>query len=113
MSHNIRNGIKRILWTFMEVFNFSAETRLAIYRRSGGYCEAPGCKNKATSIHHLLHNTIQNRKNYGNDKIQSEENGKHVCEQCHINYPLWDRPYVDALRNKWPEKNSKLYKTTN
>jgi len=88
--------------------SFSLETRAFILKRDKKKCV--NCGAKATSIHHLIHNTVMNRRIYGNDKIQSAENGVCVCQQCHERYPLWDKPYVEALKIKWEQNNSKIKK---
>lgn len=55
------------------------------------------------SIHHVVANTILNRKLYG-DKIQSVENGVYVCQKCHDNHSLWDKELRKSLEKKWVER---------
>lgn len=89
---------------------FSEETRKAIFIRDNKQCVNCGEDNKfKLSFHHLIHNTIVNRKIYGDERIQSEENGVTACQQCHANYTTWDRALVAALKEKWKEfSKSKL-----
>lgn len=89
---------------------FSEEIRKEIFRRDGEKCVNCEEKNKfLLSFHHLIHNTKVERRNYGNERVQSAENGVTVCQQCHSNYTLWDRARVKTLRELWePFNQSKL-----
>lgn len=87
--------------------NFSPNTRKEIYKRDHNQCTNhtnDKCKvDVGLTIHHIVHNTILNRKLYGNKNIQSAENGVVLCIQCHTNYSLI--PFVNKKRkeliNKW------------
>lgn len=48
------------------------------------YCGEDGCYNQIHSIHHKLHNTVVNNKNYPYF-IQSPMNGIGLCLDCHTN----------------------------
>jgi len=71
---------------------FSTEVRERIYKRAGCQCENykdPKCMgNVGLSIHHIIHNTKTNNNHYGEENIQSEENGILLCDWCHNHYSM-------------------------
>lgn len=87
------------------MIKFPGPTRKDIYLSFEGKCGQCGRKDNL-QIHHLIHNTILNRKLFG-DRIQSKENGYLCCESCHSKYSLWDRKLVKQLKDKWNEESNK------
>ena len=83
---------------------FDESTRLDIVSKYAGRCV--NCRKPATEIHHLIANTKLNVRLYGQDKIQSAENGVCVCHQCHNKHSIWDK----NLKPIW-KQNSKLGRT--
>lgn len=77
---------------------FSDYTRGVIIIRD--QCRCVNCRKPATEIHHLIANTKLNVKLYGQDKIQSAENGVCVCKDCHNKHTLWDK----KLKPIWEQK---------
>ena len=59
--------------------------------------------NKGLELHHIVHNTIVNRKLYGNDNVQSEENGMPLCKYCHDNQAqfAWIQAIEAQNKAKW------------
>lgn len=84
---------------------FSKETRIKIFLKFNGRCGQCGSK-QALEIHHLIHNTIPNRKKYGDERVQGEDNGYVCCKKHHDNYSLWDGEFRNKLKNKWDEELS-------
>lgn len=82
---------------------FAPGTRQEIYLKFD--CKCGQCGSKfGLQIHHLVHNTITNRKIYGDERVQSGENGYLCCQGCHDKYSLWDRELVSNLKNKWEDE---------
>lgn len=90
-----------------KIETFSKETRIEIWKRDKMCCSrifenGETCRSTiGLSTHHLVANTILNKKLYGEERIQSLENGKLVCYKCHTNHNLWDMDLRKALINKW------------
>lgn len=85
--------------------NFSRETREYIWNRAGWICEinGKGCtRRQKLQIHHIIPNTKENRKKYGNKFIQSADNGVLVCENCHAQYAqlLTSRADIPKIKNR-------------
>ena len=63
------------------------QVRAKIVKRAYCQCENwnhPKCKcTKGMSIHHIIANTNMNAKLYGDDFLQSEDNGMLLCSYCH------------------------------
>jgi hypothetical protein len=59
-----------------------SETRRLIFDSQHGFCQALGCLNKATEVHHRIHNTKTNRKLFPNF-IDSPFNQVGLCRRCH------------------------------
>jgi 5-methylcytosine-specific restriction endonuclease McrA len=79
---------------------FDEERRKEIwifYRRKCANCR----EKNGLSIHHLVANTKPNRKKYGNEKIQSIENGILCCQGCHDNWTLWALEMRKKLQEQW------------
>lgn len=90
---------------------FNKETRDEIHARSKGRCEAPNCWERAKEIDHIIPNTKTNIRIYGNDLIQSAENGRDLCKHHHNTRSIWGQQAVIDLREKWkPFSKSKLNK---
>ena len=64
---------------------FSNEVKQSIYIVQNGICKRKGCHNEIHSIHHKLHNTNWNRKNFPLF-INSPMNGVGLCYNCHKNF---------------------------
>lgn len=85
---------------------FSRKTRERIYKKYNWQCanfKADNCKlREGLSIHHVVHNTKVNEKLYG-DKLQNEENGVLLCQQCHNNYStiVWIEVLRQTLISLW------------
>lgn len=83
---------------------FSRDTRERIYKKYNWQCanyKHPKCKNKTgLSIHHIIHNTKMNERIYGEDKIQSEENGILLCEYCHTHFGQFNE-MRKGLEERW------------
>lgn len=85
---------------------FSQLVRSTIILRDLSVCV--NCPKPATEIHHLIANTKLNVRLYGQDKIQSAENGVCVCKDCHNKHSIWDGERVQVLKSKW-KQNTKLH----
>mgnify|MGYP003736088307 CR=1 FL=1 len=82
---------------------FSLGIREAIYKYSHGYCQIPGCINKATEMHHILPNTKGNQKKFPLF-LQSPFNALFLCKKCHENYSTF--PWL-----KITEKQAEVYES--
>jgi len=83
--------------------NFSKEVREYIWNRAGWTCEirGKGCTyRRKLQVHHIIPNTKDNRKKYGNKVIQSPDNGVLVCENCHTQYAQLLRSRDDIIKIK-------------
>jgi len=58
------------------------------------------------SIHHVIANTETNAKIYGDDFLQSKENGILLCDWCHRNYTLIEWLYEYKLKLINENKNT-------
>ena len=60
-------------------------------------------KNKGLSIHHIIANKNVNASIYGDDKLQSEENGILLCNWCHDHHREIDIVIKKEkeLKEKW------------
>ena len=96
--------------------NFSRETREFIWNRAGWTCEIRGlgCTYRTKlQVHHIIPNTKENRKKYGNKVIQSTDNGVLVCENCHHEYAQQLKSRKDIPKIKYKGVKDERFSKTN
>ena len=79
---------------------FIKETKIEIYKDFDGKCGHCG-STQALEFHHIIPNTILNRKIYGNERIQSKENGFLICKPDHEKVNIILKEKRKALKQKW------------
>jgi len=89
---------------------FSIKLKEQLLEATSGYCENMKCFNKGNEVHHILPNTIVNRKKYPL-YTQSPFNSRLLCYDCHHNKPLGSKPfekklemfeeYLECLKKGW------------
>ena len=92
-----------------ETFDWQVRTSVAGRQSHKCYMECnkhvlgdnKGCfKKEGLEFHHLVENTIPNRKKYGK-LIQGEENCVMLCNYCHTNKRHLLKDLKDALIDAW------------
>lgn len=92
--------------------SFPEKIRKIIFERQGYICGNSSHEkclyNKGLSIHHIIANTELNAKLYGDDFLQSAENGIVLCDWCHNH-----QAELNFLKKKKESLILKLNKKTN